>query len=345
MEEEQWKEEQRGSAEQAAKGRLFPLIAAILGLGVVLISVICACLGGVKAEGVKIGTFEFFNFGSQSTWHMLITMLKEKVGSAVYYSTFIQYVLGLLIVVAMLVTLLVMVILAAVRFFRGWKTGDFGKACKSAYGAYAAFLGGQVAILSLFSGTGLNPAATVGAVLAGLMVGAMVALQLVTEGKQTFSGKKSLTHFILVLCEMVFAILTLAFAGRPLVEKTGTTSFIDYLLAAGAAASLTPNGAMENEAMLSGTFGALVTVLLALACVLLIVKCCNELSHPSTEVKRFRKATWQADTVAACVLGVIAIDAIWIGAAFGSVAQVMLIVSAVAVYGVAIGDYFVLKKM
>ena len=139
-------EEQFGRAENGTKRQTLPRIAAILGLGVVAISLLCACLGGVQAEGIKIGTFEFFRFGSGSTWNTLIKTIGEKVENALYFSTFIQYTLGLLASAAMSVTLLVMLILSIVAFVRGWNTGELGKACKSAYGAYAAFLGGQVAI-------------------------------------------------------------------------------------------------------------------------------------------------------------------------------------------------------
>lgn len=333
-----------GRAENGTNGQMLLRIAASLGLGVVVISVLCACLGGVRAEGIKIGTFEFLYFGSGSTWNTLIKAIGEKAENAPYFSTFIQYSLGLLAVVAMLVTLLVMLILSVVAFVRGWKTGELGKACKNAYGAYAAFLGGQAAILSLFSGTKLNAAALVGAVLAGLMVCAMVVLRLVAQGERTFTEQKSCVHVVLVMCEMLFTVLTLAFAGSPLLESEGKMNFIDYLRTADAAASLAGH-AIGAEVMLSSVFGAVVTVVLSLSCALLLVKCCNELSCPDTAARGYRRAMWCADMVAACVLGVIAIAAIWIGAPFGSVAQIVIIVSAVAVYGIATGDYFVLKKM
>lgn len=322
-------------------------IAACLGLGVVVISVLCACLGGVRAEGVKIGTFEFLNFGSGSTWNAMITMIREKAEDRPdwpFLSTFIQYSLGSLAVAAMLVTLFVMLILSVVAFVRGWKTGEFGKVCKSAYGAYAAFLGGQVAILSLFSEKRLNTAALVGAVLAGLMVCAMIVLRLVVQGKQTFTEQKSCVHVVLVMCEMFFIVLTLALAGSPLLESEGKMNFIDGLSAAEVAASLTGQ-AIDTEMMISSVFGALVTVLLSLFCVLSFVKCCSELYRPDTAERKFARATRRADMVALCVLSVIYIAAIWIGAPFGSAAQIAIIVSAVAAYGIGIGDYFVLKKM
>ena len=197
------------SGANGQKSGKFSLIAGILGLVVIAISIVCGCLGGLTAgHGEGFGVFEFFNFSAGSSWDTLIKLMGTTTGPDL--GTLLRYVLATVSVVGMLIALLVVLIRGIVTFVRGTKSKDFSKACGSAYGAYAAFLFTQVAILALYAGEPmgyrLNAGAIAGAVIGGAMVGAMIVLRFLPVAKETFADKTTLLHFILTACGMLCTV-------------------------------------------------------------------------------------------------------------------------------------------
>ncbi len=321
------------------KGGKFSLIAGILGLAVIAISIVCGCLGGLTAgQGEGFGVFEFFNFSAGSTWDALIKLMGTKTGPDL--GTLLRYILAIICVAGMLIALLVMLIRGIVMFVRGMKSKDFGKACGSAFGAYAAFLFAQVAILALYSGDPanyrLNAGSIAGAVIGGAMIGAMIVLRFLPVAKQTFADKKTLLHFILTACGTLCTVMVLAFAGQPLIKAgKAEVNFLDYLNGANG-----PDGIVDSTTLLTCALGVIVTLLLILFCVLQLIRYFKQLSVPRIQAKKFRKATWLADTVAmfgliAAIIGPLGIK----GTNFGSAAQIVILIFALANFALAIADH------
>ncbi len=329
-----------GGAERKNGGKL-SLIAGIVALAVIALSILFTCLGGLTSPMADLGIFEFFNFGEGSVWDSLIALMGTEAGPNL--GTLLQYILATVTVAATLIVLLVMLIRGIVMFVRGTKTGDFGKACGSAYGAYAAFLGGQVAILALFAGDpinyGLNAAAIAGAVICGVAVGATIVLRLLPSAKDVFADQKKMLHFILTACGMVCTVVVLALAGQPLVAAEGIAmNFAQYL------GLVSPAGStVDSTVLLTCVIGVIVTLLLILFSLLQLIRYFKQLAAPTFEQKKFRKATWLADAV--CLFGLVAaiIGPMGIKGTDFAAAQIVILVFAVANFVLAIVDYVRLK--
>lgn len=328
------------------KKGMLPLIGAILALAVIAISILCGCLGGLvpsqKLLGGNMGVFEFFNFGKGSVWDSLIARMKTTTGPDM--GTLVQYVLGTISVAVMLILLLAMLIRGIIMFVRGLKSGDFRKTYGSAYGAYAAFLGTQVAILSFFAGEyGLNAAAIAGAVIGGLLIGATIVLRFLPSAKDVFADNKKVLHFILTACGTVCTVVVLGLAGQPLI-KSGEVelSFLQYLNIAHIGASQTGGGHISSETLLTCLIGTISTLMVIVFALIQLIRYFKQLSEPSVEPKKFRKATWLADTVALFGLLAAVIGPAWSKTDFGP-SQIVLLVFAVANFALAIVDYVKLK--
>lgn len=294
-------------ATQKSAGKL-PLIGVLIGFAVIAVSIICTCLGGLVAtketfgEDMEtafgdMGIFEFFNFGKGSTWDTLITLMKFPL--ELQLGTLLQYMLGAFTVAFTLICLFAMLIRSIVMLSRGMKTGDFGKAYGSAYGAYAAFLGGQLAILALFAGDPqnykLNTAAIAGAVIGGVLICVTVALRFLPSAKKVFLDEKALLRFILAACGTACVVVVLIFVWKPLI-KAGEfeLNFLQCLN------FKDPEGSIGSLVLIFGTIGVLSTLLLVLSSVMQLVRYLQQLSVPSVKAESSRKVTWFASVMLFC---------------------------------------------
>lgn len=260
-------------ATQKSEGKL-SLIRGIVGLIVVAVSILCTCLGGLSGKDLDPVKFlGCLKFGAGSDWEIL-KLMKDLTGNSFLL---MKNVWGLIILAVVLIFQLVMFILAIVRFARATKTGQYQKVFGNACGAYLAFLGGQVALLSVYVTAAekysLNAAAIAGAVIGGAGIAAMLVLKYLEDGFGAFTDKKTLLHLILTLCTFACAVVVLALVGCPLVYKLGNKwSFPKFTDATA--------GSDGGEPLLC-IIGSVLTMLLILLCALRMGRCLKQLADPS----------------------------------------------------------------